>query len=142
MDDAPFDEAGARDMLAEPLTGILAVRAAHGPPAATPLWHAVTDEGLVWVLTPASSRKARLLAATGCATLVVHTVEPRVRYVSVDLDVVGTRPGTVDDRREIASRYLAGDALDRYLAFAADGLPDEQRVTLRPTRWRFADLTG
>jgi hypothetical protein len=141
MDDSTFDQTAAETFLAEPLIGTFAVAAPEGPPAAVPAWYAYTPRGEVQVITEASSRKARLLADTSCATLVVDAVEPRVRFVSVDLEVVDTRPATAGDRRALASRYLPEGALEGYLAFAEAQLLDEVIVTLRPTRWRYADLT-
>lgn len=142
MDETSFDQPAAQAFLADPHVGVLAVAAPDGPPAAVPLWYAYAPGGDVTIVTPASSRKARLLEHTRTATLVVDTVEPRVRYVSVDLELVGRRPATDDDRRALAARYLAGEALEGYLAMATEQFLDEQVTTLRPTHWRFADLTG
>lgn len=139
--DMVFDERAAAEFLAEPHVGVFAVASGSGPPAAVPLWYSYTVGGHVWIVTEAESRKMRLLARTGCATLVVDEVAPRTRYVSVDCALVGSRPATAQDRRELASRYLSGHALEKYLAFEAANIPDEQRVTLQTTRWRFADLS-
>jgi hypothetical protein len=136
-----FDERAAAEFLAEPHVGIFAVASRSGPPAAVPLWYSYAVGGQLWIVTEAQSRKMRLLARTGCATLVVDEVAPRTRYVSVDCALIDVRPATAADRRELASRYLSGSALEEYLVFAAANIPDEQRVTLEPTRWRFADLT-
>jgi hypothetical protein len=136
-----FDARAAAELLAEPHVGIIAVASPSGPPAAVPLWYHYTVGGRVWIITEATSRKRRLLASTGCATLVVDEVAPRTRYVSVDCELVDARPATAGDQRELASRYLSPDALEAYLATVAANLPHEQRITLEPTHWRFADLT-
>jgi hypothetical protein len=137
-----FDERAAAEFLAEPRVGIFAVASRSGPPAAVPIWYSYTVGGRLWIITEANSRKRRLLARTGCATLVVDEVAPRTRFVSVDCEVVDSRPVTAEDQRELASRYLVGDALDPYLATVAANIPNEQRITLQPTRWRYADLTS
>ncbi|WP_151524278.1 pyridoxamine 5'-phosphate oxidase family protein [Serinicoccus kebangsaanensis] len=141
MDEETFDEEAARAFLAEPHVGVLAVSADGGPPAATPLWYAVEPDGAVWLVTSATTRKARLLAASGAATLVVHTVSPRTRFVSVDLELTDRAPATAKESRAIAARYLSGEALEGYLAFAAESLGPEERLTFTPTRYRYADLT-
>lgn len=135
-----FDEPAAQAFLAEPHVGVLAVAGPGGPPAAVPLWYVYANNE-VWILTPPGSRKAPLLEAEQQATLVVDTVTPRTRFVSVDLELTGSREATDADVRELASRYLTGDALETYLLFAAAHL-QERRYTFRPTRWRFADMTG
>lgn len=136
-----FNQSAAMELVAEPHVGIFAVAAPDGPPAAVPLWYGYVPGGEIWIVTPTASRKARLVKETGCATLVVDTVTPRVRYASVDLELVGSRASTPADTREIAARYLNGEALTGYLEFAQQQLPDELRMTFRPTKWRFADLT-
>ena len=136
-----FDERTAAEFLAEPHVGILAVGSPSGPPAAVPLWYAYTVGGRIWIITEATSRKRRVLARTGCATLVVEEVAPRTRYVSVDCELVDARPVTAEDQRELASPYVPADALEAYLATVAGNLAHEQRITLQPTRWRYADLT-
>jgi len=136
-----FDEGAAAEFLAEPHVAILAVTTPSGPPAAVPVWYSYTVGGRVWIITEAASRKGRLLALTGCATLVVDEVAPRTRYVSVDCELVEARPATAKDQREMASRYLPADELEAYLATVAANIPNEQRLTLQPTRWRYADLT-
>jgi Pyridoxamine 5'-phosphate oxidase len=135
-----FDQRAAADLLAEPHVGIFAVASPSGPPAAVPVWYSYTVGGRVWIVTEATSRKRRLLERSGSATLVVDEVAPRTRYVSVDCELVDAHPATAEDQRELASRYVSADALEAYLATVAPNLPHEQRITLQPTRWRFADF--
>jgi hypothetical protein len=142
VDAMDFDEAAAAEFLARPHVGIFSVASPSGPPAAVPVWYSYAVGGHVWMITEAASRKRRLLARTGCATLVVDEVAPRTRYVSVDCHLVGARPATAEDQQELAARYVPADALEAYLATVAENLPNEQRLTLQPTHWRFADLTS
>lgn len=137
---ADLNELEALNFLREPHVGVLAV-ATDGAPAAVPLWYGCAPDGAqVWIHTPRDSRKARWLERGRPATLVVQTVTPRVRFVSVELELLGHRPADAADARELASRYLTGDALEGYLQFAAANMV-EDRYTFRTTRWRSADLT-
>lgn len=130
----------ALNFLQEPHVGVFAV-ATDGAPAAVPLWYCCAPDGAqVWIHTPRGSRKARWLERGRPATLVVQTVTPRVRFVSVELELVGHRPAEAADARELAGRYLSGEALEGYLQFAEEHLT-EDRYTFRTTRWRSADLT-
>lgn len=135
-----FDQHEAEMFLAEPHVGVLAVETPNGPPAAVPLWYAYTPGDEVLLLTPPTSRKAKLLAASRRATLVAQTVTPRTRYVSVELQLADVRPPTDEDVRALAARYLSGPALEGYLQFARTNLREDcYRFTT--TRWRFDDLT-
>lgn len=135
-----FDERAAAELLAGPHVGILAVASTSGPPAAVPVWYSYAVGGRIWMITETTSRKRRLLERTGSATLVVDEVAPRTRYVSVECELVDARPVTAEDQREMASRYVPAGALEAYLAAVAPNLPHEQRLTLQPTHWRFADF--
>lgn len=135
----PTDE--AQSFLAEPHVAVIAVDEPGGPPLAVPVWYGYTPGDDLWLLTGTGSVKARLLRSAGRCTLTVDTVSPRTRYVSVGCDVTAERPGTEDDRRVIAERYLSGEQLQSYLAFAAQSIGSEAVFVLRATRWRSADLT-
>lgn len=141
MNDTTMEQPDAERFLAEPHVGVLAVAAPDGPPAAVPLWYDYKPGGEVRILTGPTSRKARLLAETRTATLVVDTVTPGTVFVSVELELVGSRPGTADDVRSMAGRYLEGAALDGYLAFAGSEL-EEDLYTFRPRRWRYEVIMG
>lgn len=127
--------------LAEPHIAALSVSA--GPdrgPLTVPIWYQYTPGGEPWVLTPAASRKARLIEAAGRFTLMVERVEPTVRYVSVEGPVARTVPGTEDLLREIAARYLPPDRVQAYMDFAVAGFGDHVAIYLRPERWLWSDL--
>lgn len=71
----------------------------------------------------------------------VQAHAPRLRFVSVELELTDHRPATDEDVRAMASRYIeAGPALEGYLEFAKANLAEDLH-TFRTTRWRFADLT-
>src|ERR1700728_4454071 len=81
--------------LAEPHIAALSVSAGQGRgPLTVPIWYQYAPGGEAWVLTPADSRKARLIQAAGRFTLMVQRVLPTVRYVSVEGPVTRTIPET------------------------------------------------
>lgn len=135
-----FDQHEAELFLAEPHVGVFAVGTPSGPPAAVPLWYAYAPGGEVSMLMAASTRKAKLLSTRRQATLVVQTVTPRVRFVSVELELTDVREPTDEDVRAIAEGYLSGADLEAYLEFAKTNLR-EDRYQFRTTRWRFGDFT-
>ena len=131
----------AQALLARPLVAVIAVEEAGKPPLAVPIWYSYEPGGDAWVITERDSLKARALRAAGACTLVVDEVQPRTRYVSVACTVVDERAATPDDGRAMAERYLPPEAVEGYLEFAGQNIGAEVVLTLRPTRWRSADLT-
>lgn len=138
---AVMDKAAAIEFLREPHVGVLAV-ATHGAPAAVPLWHSCSADGSeVRILSDPGTRKVRWLRRGSLATLVVQTQAPRLRFVSVELELIDHRSATEEDVRAMASRCIEdGPALEGYLEFARANLAEDLH-TFRTTRWRFADLT-
>ncbi|NKI41422.1 pyridoxamine 5'-phosphate oxidase family protein [Streptomyces physcomitrii] len=127
--------------LAEPRVAALGVTAgADRGPLLVPVWFGYEPGGRPWILTGADSRKARLIKAAGRFSLLVEDVQPTVRYVSVEGTVAEMTPGTEDTHREIASRYLSGPELERYLGFAQDTLGEQVVIRMRPEHWLGADL--
>jgi hypothetical protein len=127
--------------LAEPHIAALSVVAgADRGPLSVPIWYGYEPGGEAWILTPARSRKARLIEAAGRFTLLVERTAPTVRYVSVEGPVSRTEPGTEDHLHRISSRYLSGDALAAYIEFAKAELGEQVAIHLRPRHWLSADL--
>lgn len=137
----PLTTEEREQFLAEPHVGALAVDAGAGrAPLNVPVWYLYEPGGDVTVLTGRDSRKAQLIRKAGRFSLMVETVTPRVRYVSVEGPVVDTRPGTPDDMRTVTERYLPPPAVEPYLAMAEAEHGPQVVVTLRPERWLSADL--
>ncbi|HEX4224242.1 MAG TPA: pyridoxamine 5'-phosphate oxidase family protein [Pseudonocardiaceae bacterium] len=127
--------------LAQPHIGALAIAA--GPdrgPLTLPIWYQYAPGGDLWFMIEKRSRKTPLIQAAGRVSLMVDRVEPTVRYVSVEGPVVNTEPGTPEQLREMAGRYLTGERLDAYLEFAFTDHSDQFTVTMRPERWYSSDL--
>ncbi|WP_405519542.1 pyridoxamine 5'-phosphate oxidase family protein [Streptomyces canus] len=127
--------------LAEPHIAALAVDAGEGrAPLALPIWYQYTPGGDIWIMTGRDSRKHELIRAAGRFSLLVERVEPTIRYVSVEGPVVDTRPGTVEDLREISARYLPAEKVDGYVEFASKNHGEQVIIRLRPERWVTSDL--
>jgi hypothetical protein len=127
--------------LAEPHIAALSVSA--GPdrgPLTVPIWYQYEPGGEVWILTEARSRKAALIEAAGCFTLMVDRVTPTTRYVWVEGPVTRTIPGTDALRREITERYLRPEQAEAYLKMAGAEFGEEIAIYLRPQRWLSSDL--
>lgn len=126
-----------QEFLAQPHVASLSVVA--GPdraPLTVPIWYQFVPGDHPWVLTPPDSRKARLIAAAGRFTLLVHRIAPTIRYVSVEGRVVETGPATEEQVRSIATRYLPREQVEPYVGFARH----EHVIRMRPERWLSADL--
>jgi len=127
--------------LAEPHIAALAVDAGEGrAPLVLPIWYQYTPGGDIWIMTGRDSRKHELIRAAGRFSLLVERVEPTIRYVSVEGPVVDTRPGTVEDLREISARYLPAEKVDGYVEFASKNHGEQVILRMRPERWVTSDL--
>ena len=131
----------AEEFVSEPHVAVFAVAADEGPPAAVPVWYGYEPGGDFWIITETHARKARLLRETGVATLVVDALEPRVRYASIDVELVGEKVATTEERTRLARRYMSEADADAYIAMGQDTFGPESVFTLRPRKWRTADLT-
>lgn len=129
-----------QEFLAEPHVAALAVTAGRRGPLVVPIWYQYAPGGEPWILTPAASRKADLIAEAGCFTLMVDRVTPTLRYVSVEGEVSDIRPGTEADLVEISDRYLDSDAARRYREMARAEHGPTVVISLRPRHWTSADL--
>jgi hypothetical protein len=127
--------------LAEPHIAALSVAA--GPdrgPLTLPIWYQYEPGGEPWVLTSAASWKARLIGVAGRFTLMVDRVTPTTRYVSVEGPVARAVPGTDEQLREIAARYLPPDQVPAYIELAEAEFGEQVAIYLRPEHWLTADL--
>ncbi|MGB3334285.1 MAG: pyridoxamine 5'-phosphate oxidase family protein [Mycobacterium sp.] len=127
--------------LAEPHIAALSVSAGAGRgPLTVPIWYQYAPGGEPWVLTGAGSRKAKLIEAAGCFSLMVERTEPTLRYVAVDGTVSRIEPGTEDLHAELAHRYLPPDRAEKFLEYALAQLGEQVVIYLRPQHWISADL--
>jgi hypothetical protein len=141
MSDSSLSVRDRELFLAEPHIAALSVSAGAGRgPFTLPIWYQYTPGGEAWVLTEATSRKARLIEAAGRFTLMVERVLPTVRYVSVEGPVTRMIEGNDELLREMTVRYLPPDKVPAYLEFAQTELGAQVAIYLRPERWLTADL--
>lgn len=132
------------EFLAEPLIAILSVQAEPGrAPLAVPMWYGYEPGSDLTLITPAASRKARLLRESGRAALVVQRTELPHKYVYVEGPVVEIRePATTDDRRTLARRYLGAEGGDEYVRDSAEVTASMAVVRIRPERWLSENQAG
>lgn len=137
----PLSPNEREQFLAEPHIAALSVQAEPDcGPLSVPIWYEYAPGGEAWILTAADSRKARLIEAAGCFTLLVERSAPTIRYVSVEGPVARMVPGTDEMLRRISARYLTGDKLEAYIEFAKAELGEQVAIHMRPRRWLSADL--
>lgn len=126
--------------LAEPHVATIAIGGA-ATPLAVPIWYDYSPGGDLWIATGAESLKARRLRASGGCTLVVDTVTPRTRYVSVECELESEGAPSLENTRALAERYLPAEQAAGFVEYAEQNLAAEARFVLRPVKWRSADLT-
>jgi hypothetical protein len=127
------------ELLTQPLIAALSVTRENGQgPLTVPIWYDYTPGGEAWFVTGKDSLKARLIAAAGRCTLMVERLDPTVRYVSVE-GPVRIADATQSESEAMARRYLPPEAVEPYLAEAAN-FPPEVTVRLSPENWLSADL--
>ncbi|GAA1756253.1 MULTISPECIES: pyridoxamine 5'-phosphate oxidase family protein [Streptomonospora] len=132
-----------RAFLAEPRVAAFSVSAGEGrAPLTVPIWYACEPGGDPWIITGRRSRKGRLIDEHGRFSLMVESVQPRVRYVSVE-GPAERQPLTEDRLRTMTERYMLPEAVEGYFAaaWAARSELDDAVYVLRPERWLSADLS-
>jgi len=126
--------------LAQPHIAALAVSGGHDrAPVTVPVWYSYAPGEELWFHTGRDSVKGRRLAETGRCTLLVQSVTPSVRYVSVE-GTVSITEATEADIEQMARRYLPPETVEGYVAMAAAEHGPQVRVTVSPERWRTADI--
>ena len=129
--------------LAEVHVGVVAIAEEGRAPLTVPVWYAYEPGGEIRFVNGPNSRKGRLLAQVGRASLCVQTETAPYKYVSVEGP---TSLGPVDferDVRQIAYRYLGREFGDVYLASTEETRTrdGEVLVRLKPQRWYSVDYT-
>ncbi|MEU5315384.1 pyridoxamine 5'-phosphate oxidase family protein [Streptomyces sp. NPDC021056] len=127
--------------LAEPHVAALSVDGGEGrAPLSVPIWYQYEPGGDIWIITGLGSRKQRLIEAAGRFSLMVDTVEPKLKYVSVEGPVLDTTPATIELLREISARYLPPEKVEGYVDFAWKNHGEQVIIRLRPERWVSSDI--
>lgn len=127
--------------LAQPHIGALSVvERPDRAPLTVPIWYRYAPGDELLVQTASDSRKARAIDAAGRFSLMVQRTEPTVRYVSVEGPVIRTTPGSYEQSREMAARYLPPDKVAAFVDYEREHLGEHVVIHMRPEHWLSADL--
>lgn len=141
LDGMPLTPQERERFLAQPHIAALSVSAgAERGPLTVPIWYQYAPGGEAWILTPAESRKARLIEAAGCFTLMVEQAQPTMRYVTAEGPVTRTDPMTDDVLWEISCRYLPEDKAAAYVEMSKTYHGEQVVIGMRPERWLSAEI--
>ena len=124
-----------QEFLAQPHVAALSVAVPGRGPLTVPIWYAYEIGGRPWITTMPSSQKMDAIRAAGRFSLMVDTVDPEVKYVTVEGPVAGIEPSTDAEIEQMAARYLSGEALAAYLEFAHGQLGRHVTVSMTPEHW-------
>jgi hypothetical protein len=109
-------------------------------PLTVPIWYSYEPGGELRVVTPRTSRKARLLRHAGRFSVCVQTETLPYKYVSVEGPVVAIEPADLErDRRPLAHRYLGVQRGDRYVEETRGQSIGSVLVRMLPQRWLTVD---
>ncbi len=129
--------------LAGALVGVLSV--ADGPergPLALPVWYSYEPGGEIAFITGRGSRKMELIRKAGRVSLVVQEPAPPYRYASVEGPVTAIEDTvTVEQRWQLASRYLGHEGADGYIEATRDVTDRMCAIHIRPEHWLTRDYT-
>lgn len=132
-------QAEREEFLAGLHVGVLGVAEGDGRgPLIVPVWYSYRPGGPVSVSTGRDSRKHRAVVAAGRLSLCAQDEQPPYKYVTVEGPVV-IEEISLEERRELARRYLGQEQGDAYI----DSIPDSDEVVLRmtPDRWLTVDFS-
>jgi nitroimidazol reductase NimA-like FMN-containing flavoprotein (pyridoxamine 5'-phosphate oxidase superfamily) len=127
--------------LADVHVGIVSITQPQRAPLAVPVWYFYEPGGLLTVITPADSRKARCLNEAGRFSLCAQSEVPMYKYVSVEGSIVAVdAPVDPDERRALARRYLGQEGGDLFIEATAEDAVNEVAFRMKPERWLSADF--
>ncbi len=110
-----------------------------GAPLTIPVWYSYQPGGLVSLTTGGGTRKARAIGAAGRFSLCAQDERPPYKYVTVEGPAV-IAPASLDDRLEIARRYLGTEGGDAFVASDSGGGAESVVIRMTPERWLSADF--
>lgn len=123
------------EFLAEVHVGVLGIENPGTGPLTLPIWY-LFEGGDVLMLMDGGSLKAKLLRASGFATLTAQNERRPYKYASVEGPVV-LEAVPAGFREKIATHYLGAEAGKAYAA--GPDSPDATVARLTPTKWRTTD---
>ena len=111
-------------------------------PLAVPLWYDYRPGGEIGLITARNSRKTALIRAAGRVTVTVQNGELPYRYASAEGLVTAIEESvTVEQRWEMAKRYLGPDGADGYIESTPGSTEQMVRILVRPEHWLTRDYT-
>jgi uncharacterized protein len=124
------------EFLAGVHVGVLAVERADSSPLISPVWYRYSPGGDIEFNTPRETEKARLIEASGRASLCAQSEAVPYAYVTVEgpADILET---SHQARLDIATRYLGEEMAKAYMDSVSD--VDNILVRLHPQVWRTTD---
>jgi PPOX class probable F420-dependent enzyme len=110
-----------------------------GAPLTIPVWYSYQPGGLVSLTTGGSTRKARAIGAAGRFSLCAQDERPPYKYVTVE-GPAEIAPAGLEERLEIARRYLGTEGGDAFVASDAGAGAGSVVIRMTPERWLSADF--
>jgi nitroimidazol reductase NimA-like FMN-containing flavoprotein (pyridoxamine 5'-phosphate oxidase superfamily) len=111
-------------------------------PLAVPVWYRYRPGGEISIVTARDSRKTELVRAAGRVTVTVQDGEMPYRYAAVEGPVTAIEERvTVEQRWELAERYLGPEGADAYVANTPELTEQMVRILVRPEHWLTRDYT-
>jgi PPOX class probable F420-dependent enzyme len=142
MSETTMSKSEREAFLAETRMGIVSFTDPGRGPLTVPVWFHYEPGGVVRFATGGSSRKAKLLRASGRMTLMVQTETPPYKYVTVEGPArMAGKPDHERDIKAMAYRYLGDQMGEMYLAAAAADLEGSVLVEMTPERWLTVDYS-
>jgi len=134
-----MSRAEREEFLAGVHVGVLSVASGDASgPLTIPVWYTYQPGGTVNVSTGKDTRKARAIRSAGRFSLCAQDERPPYKYVTVEGPAV-IEEISLDERRELARRYLGQEEGDAYIASVPDS--DEVVIRITPERWLSADFS-
>ena len=140
MSKTSMTKAEREAFLAETHVGVFSVTEPERGPLSIPVWYHYEPGGVVRFTTGGGSKKAKLMRASGRASLLVQTEAPPYKYASVEGPVrIAGAPDYERDVRAMAIKSLGKEMTEAYLVSLASEYQDIVLVELTPERWFTVD---
>jgi PPOX class probable F420-dependent enzyme len=140
MSKTSMTKAEREAFLAETHVGVFSVTEPERGPLTIPVWYHYEPGGVVRFTTGGGSKKAKLMRASGRASILVQTEAPPYKYASVEGAVrIAGEPDYERDVRAMAMKYLGKEMAEAYLVSIATEYEDIVLVELTPERWFTVD---
>jgi nitroimidazol reductase NimA-like FMN-containing flavoprotein (pyridoxamine 5'-phosphate oxidase superfamily) len=142
MGELTMSKAEREAFLAGVHVGVLGVAVEGSSPLTVPIWYGYEPGGTVNVITGRTSLKAKAINAAGRFSLCAQTETAPYQYVSVEGTVAVVEDSVaLEERREMAYRYLGPEVGDLYMAATESDADGSIVIRMTPERWRTVDYS-